>query len=341
MAKRLMALAATVAAMVPMTMSASAFAAAGEHPYVVLGDSVPAGFGASAPSKGFVGLLYSEYSGSLGADRLLNHAVPGATSEAVRGNQLSQAVADINDPSDTVAVTVAMGGNDAILGVCSGDWASGCPFRSNFATTIGTLKEALGSDPGEEKFTVMAYYNPATGRGDSTEAKYAAELLGSDGKVDCAGKGAALGLNDVIYREAFAEGIPVGDPFDAFTTAGQSYIAGDGLHPNDGGHAALARALDAAKVSCPDSEAPKTRVPGGPPDKTRSRSATFRFFSDDRTATFRCKLDGKAWTKCKAPKTYKNLKPGQHTFRVYAVDPSDNADKTAAKRVWFVLPPKN
>ena len=56
-----------------------------------------------------------------------------------------------------------------------------------------------------------------------------------------------------------------------------------------------------------------------PAKKTTERTAKFAFSGKQETR-FRCKMDGKSFASCRSPRTYKNLKPGKHTFRVYAVD---------------------
>jgi glucose/arabinose dehydrogenase len=56
-----------------------------------------------------------------------------------------------------------------------------------------------------------------------------------------------------------------------------------------------------------------------PQKTTTSRTAKF-VFEGEPGPSFRCKLDGKKFASCRSPRTYKNLKPGKHSFRVYAVD---------------------
>ena len=41
-----------------------------------------------------------------------------------------------------------------------------------------------------------------------------------------------------------------------------------------------------------------------------------------------CKLDKRKFKPCTSPKTYKQLKPGKHVFRVKARDRAGNVDKT-------------
>ncbi|MDQ2630679.1 MAG: hypothetical protein M3Y75_06865, partial [Actinomycetota bacterium] len=69
------------------------------------------------------------------------------------------------------------------------------------------------------------------------------------------------------------------------------------------------------------------------------RIATFSFSSTVAGAGFRCKLDGKPAAPCRSPKTYRKLKPGRHTFKVWATA-GVLTDPTPAKFSWKVLPPK-
>jgi len=229
-------------------------------PYVALGDSIGAGAGAGPPpGAGYVYLLYDEYASSLGATSLLNRSQSGATSTSlISGGQLDTALADIDAASDTKAVTIDIGGNDYLNGTCRGDWddPSGCPFRANLATALGALKQALGNDPGDEPFTVMAYYNP--GAGTASAGVYDADLLGANGRIDCTDSGADVGLNDVILQEAATLGIAVADPYPAFEAAGQSLMSGDGIHPNAAGHQAIAEAFGEAVVPEPCDQLPPT-----------------------------------------------------------------------------------
>jgi hypothetical protein len=64
--------------------------------------------------------------------------------------------------------------------------------------------------------------------------------------------------------------------------------------------------------------APDTKITAGPSGPVASRTATFRFKASLAGSTFQCKLDGASWSACTSPKTYKNLKQGEHAFRVRA-----------------------
>jgi lysophospholipase L1-like esterase len=226
-------------------------------PYVALGDSLSIGFSASSPAKGYVGLLDSGYQSSLGVNQLLDVGQAGASTTTLRDNgQLADALSDINAPSDTKAVTIDIGGADAFFGnECPGHWdePNTCPARANLAYIFGQLKTALAGDPGNEPFIAMAYYNPASGKGGSTEPSYDRTLLGTNHAIGCSDAGAKVGLDDVIYQEAGKVGIPVADAYPAFKQHGQAYMsATDSLHvhPNDAGYAAIAQAFGSPGRLC-------------------------------------------------------------------------------------------
>jgi hypothetical protein len=89
-------------------------------------------------------------------------------------------------------------------------------------------------------------------------------------------------------------------------------------------------------VPPPDKTPPQTKIKSGPKGHTNSSNATFKFSSSEQGSTFFCKLDTKAWSSCKSPRTYKHLKPGKHTFKVRARDKAGNVDQSPAKRSWHV-----
>jgi lysophospholipase L1-like esterase len=326
---------ATVGALV---VAASASAAG---PYISLGDSVGAAYGASTPDKGFVKLLYASFQVSPGADQLRNHAMAGATSAGMQSSQLPSALAEINDPSDTQAVTLEIGGNDFLQGLCNANWdPAGCQYRSRLASSLDQLKAALDADPGAEPFAVMLYYNPATGEGGINEANYDTQLLGANGVASVSDTGGDVGLNDVILQEATSRGIAVADAYPAFKAAGQSFIANDHLHPNDAGHQAIADAFCAAlaptcTASGPPKDvlAPETGITTKPRTKLKTRKkrvrVRFAFDSSEAGSTFTCRLDDKPAQPCTSPYTVKVGK-GRHTFAVVATDAAGNADDTPA-----------
>jgi glucose/arabinose dehydrogenase len=84
---------------------------------------------------------------------------------------------------------------------------------------------------------------------------------------------------------------------------------------------------------------PNTVLGKHPPKSTPSSVAKFTFSATAAGATFSCKLDGKPKAGCRSPKAYKKLKPGKHTFKVWATA-GVLTDATPVKYTWKVLPPK-
>jgi hypothetical protein len=114
----------------------------------------------------------------------------------------------------------------------------------------------------------------------------------------------------------------------------------------DGSHRFEARAIDSAGNTDPsaarrsftiDTRAPQTKIVRSPARKTRARKATFKFKSSERGSTFRCKLDGQAFRKCSATKTFRKLKPGSHILRVRATDVAGNVDRSPATSRWKIV----
>jgi len=58
------------------------------------------------------------------------------------------------------------------------------------------------------------------------------------------------------------------------------------------------------------------------PQKTTTSTTAKFVFKGSSGLRFRCRIDGKRFSSCRSPRTYKNLKPGKHSFRVFGVDAS-------------------
>jgi hypothetical protein len=87
---------------------------------------------------------------------------------------------------------------------------------------------------------------------------------------------------------------------------------------------------------CPDTAVPETTVTKAPKDRTKKRTATFEFISNEPGSTFRCAVDGQALkVPCTSPYRVK-VKRGKHTFQVQATDQAGNADGTPATDDWKV-----
>ena len=84
---------------------------------------------------------------------------------------------------------------------------------------------------------------------------------------------------------------------------------------------------------------PGTVLDSGPSGTVNEISATFAFSPFlAEGATLECSLDGTPFEGCAFPKSYENLKDGEHTFRVRAVGASGVTDPTPAERTWTVTP---
>jgi acyl-CoA thioesterase I len=241
--------------------------------YVSLGDSVATGVGSSDPAHNsyparLFAILRTPQGGGL--SEWSNRARGGEDSTSLRGAQLSEAIADIDAPSDTRVVTIDIGGNDRTA--CASAWyLPRCPFATNFAATLRDLQAALARDPGAEDLVAMAYYNPNSGVGPPTEPDIDRGLLGTDLRIDCSQSGDRLGLNDLIFCISGAQGAEIADAYPPFKAGGQALMA-DPLHPNDAGHAVLARTFCLALRSVPDAACPAP-APPPPPDRTGPRIA--------------------------------------------------------------------
>lgn len=80
----------------------------------------------------------------------------------------------------------------------------------------------------------------------------------------------------------------------------------------------------------PDTIAPNTTLGKHPKAVTSKHKAKFTFSADEPGSTFLCKLDKGAFKACVSP-FKKSVGPGQHSFKVKAVDSSGNTDATPAK----------
>jgi hypothetical protein len=79
-----------------------------------------------------------------------------------------------------------------------------------------------------------------------------------------------------------------------------------------------------------DHHAPQTTLRRKPPKRTRDRTPTFRFASNEQDATFECKLDRKRFRPCRSPFTADRLAFATHSFRVRAVGQDGAKDPTPA-----------
>ena len=91
-------------------------------------------------------------------------------------------------------------------------------------------------------------------------------------------------------------------------------------------------------VRAAQSAPPDTVIVSGPPARTRDRTPTFVFSSNEAGTTFECSLDGGPFLPCTSPFTpAASLRAGTHSFRVRARDASGAVDPTPAAFI-FAIP---
>jgi hypothetical protein len=100
---------------------------------------------------------------------------------------------------------------------------------------------------------------------------------------------------------------------------------------------ALAAGVIAVGVGVPqaassgaDTSDPDSWITSGPQVMTTQTGATFTFTASEAGVSFKCALDGAAFTACSSPKSYSGLAKGRHRFFVKATDAAGNADTSPA-----------
>jgi len=94
------------------------------------------------------------------------------------------------------------------------------------------------------------------------------------------------------------------------------------------------------RATYPDNRPPQTTITQAPSDGTAT-SANVSFTSSETGSTFKCSLDGGAFSACTSPQSYSGLGAGAHTFQVRAIDgsPNHNVDPTPASTSWTISAP--
>jgi CSLREA domain-containing protein len=143
-----------------------------------------------------------------------------------------------------------------------------------------------------------------------------------------------------IYKTAGCAGSPVAHGF-----AGQFRSPGIGVSvPDDSTTVFHATAADSFgnRSACSngytyreDSTPPVTSIDSVTVNHSLHR-ATVAFSSNEAGSTFRCRIDGSAFSPCTSPKTFTGLSAGSHTVRVVARDKAGNQDPTPAIKTFTV-----
>lgn len=231
--------------------------AQGSPAYIALGDSLAFGVGASdLASKGYVALVHewlqrSDAYRERGLD-LINLSVPGATSAdlLLPEGQLERALAEIqsrNNSStedDVEIITIDIGGNDLLnllpqASTCSSDpQGEECqkllgPVLESLRDNLNQVVQELRKAAPQAEMVILDLYNPYSGTGDALEST--ADM-------------AVQRVNEVLREVALQPDLEarLASVYELFRGRGKQWIAEDGIHPNDEGHAVLAEAVLAA-----------------------------------------------------------------------------------------------
>jgi len=228
--------------------------------YIALGDSLSAGVGATDYNeKGFVGLVHDALSPEVA---LLNLGIAGHDSfELINEGPLERAIAEIQkrnsddeEENNVRFVTLEIGGNDLLDLFFDLVLPGRCPsvseglqkpecveelrktldaYEPNLDLIIDRLREV------EPELTIflMTLYNPFSG--GSAVLDELGELA-LEGAPDTP---FPEGLQDIIRRQAEANGVPLVEVYPHFEGKAREYIASDLIHPNDSGHRVMADAV--------------------------------------------------------------------------------------------------
>lgn len=222
--------------------------------YIVLGDSIDYGLGATAPDKAYVPQFhaYLEAHTFQGKADLHNLAVPGATAQDIKQGQLTQALTETVIHNQRV-ISWGGGGNDLLQFINSPEAATcmkgnvSCLARLNALlnefeqTADHTLRSLRATADPSTPIYVRTQYNPLmkTACGGLTfplTQLANAVLEGSPSpRLD-------RGMNDRLRELAHKYNAKVIDTFLPFYLNADTLVAADCVHPNDAGHTAILNA---------------------------------------------------------------------------------------------------
>jgi Ca2+-binding RTX toxin-like protein len=276
---------------------------------------------------------------------------PGGGSDALEALGRDDALMH-NGGSD---IRLGGNGNDLFLSnsICDGDTLNGGPGRDNASWT--KLTEAVEANLGLGKAGRSGSgETPACGGGSLDTLEQIEDLEGT-------------GLGDLFYGDAGPNqllGWKGADSF--FAQAGDDTILANSDDPDlvidcgEGNDVAfIDESEDPPPVGCENVNGaegnefreetllPPPKAPAPPPDlvppRTRITShpsklrlthgrkvrVTFLFTAEEPGARFRCKLDRRGYAGCRSPRAFR-VGPGEHAFRVFAVDAAGNRDPSPA-----------
>ena len=202
--------------------------------FVVLGDSIPAGEGASEDAKSYARLIADAKGFALA-----NHAVGGHTSSDLLALMENDTKSILQDIRDADIIVLNIGGNDLLASnvitlvlrvVFLKDSSTIDPYIADFSEKFAQIIEQIKNlNPGA-KFIVQTLYNCMQG----------IPLVGDAYEV------AVTKLNKVYYDylEANPGKYEIADIYSAYKGR-DGLVFRDRLHPSDAGHARIAEVLTA------------------------------------------------------------------------------------------------
>jgi hypothetical protein len=209
--------------------------------------------------------------------------------------------------------------------VASGEWSFGYPTPLGAGVCVAAAQTAGGKGTSEMAVSVIG--------GDSdcdTTGPVASFTSGPNGPVNQRTAAFAFGSNEP--GSTFMCKLDDGAPFACIGSATTGQLS-EGAHTfritptdtaqNEGDPVTRSWSVDTV---APESTISRAQV------LARKRRVKVFFAADDPGASFRCKLDARAFASCGSPVTYKKLKPGRHTIQVIATDAPGNAEATPALR---------
>lgn len=144
--------------------------------------------------------------------------------------------------------------------------------------------------------------------------------------------------SDVLGKRIDREGA-LGVTFGKKPNAGVSGQASTSPLPASPGTVSVTgTAGAAANPSPPDTTSPQPpSISKMPEDPTFDTTAHFKFTGSESRLGFRCRLDGGPVASCNSGTVnYNNLSPGEHTFKVFAVDAAGN-ESGSTSYTWTIL----
>lgn len=273
-------------------------------------------------------------------------------------------------PGDDLFVSNAVCDGDVLDGGADRDNANWANFGTGVAIDMGQGIAGLIGPQGEPRCTTPAQLTALQGMEDIEGTNGADNLLGDSGPNQLLGRDgpdnyfAGAGNDHLLANSGDPD--PIVDCGEGFDTALIDFAAADIDGPPVGCESVEERAPNSFRPpdTPPDPEPnPEPTVPppvpgtaqspaSGPqqpprrdrtPPATRilrhpravlfaaqqRRRVTFAFQASENGARFRCRLDRQTFRPCRSPREYL-VSRGRHAFRVLAVDPAGNRDRSPA-----------